>query len=145
MTYDDHLHRTRRPWQNPWVESFNSRMRDEFLEINDFATLLEARVIIGDWRPRLQPRAAAPPGALLRRPLPPGRLARAHYCAPGLRIGRAGFPGKRLKQALEVSLGGKRCCWRGAVVVWLATSAVSVGESGGGALHPIGSQSLRLA
>lgn len=25
-------------------------MRDECLEINDFATLLEARVIIGDWR-----------------------------------------------------------------------------------------------
>jgi len=38
------------PWQNPWVESFNSRMRDECLEINDFGTMLEARVIIGDWR-----------------------------------------------------------------------------------------------
>jgi putative transposase len=38
------------PWQNPWVESFNGRMRDECLEIKDFATLLEARVIIGDWR-----------------------------------------------------------------------------------------------
>ena len=25
-------------------------MRDECLEIKDFATLLEARVIIGDWR-----------------------------------------------------------------------------------------------
>ena len=47
-----------------------------------------------------------------------------------LRTGRARFPGKRLKQALEVSLGGKRCCWRVAGVVWLATSAVGVGESG---------------
>jgi hypothetical protein len=33
-------------------------MRDECLEINDFATLLEARVIIGDWRHALQPRPA---------------------------------------------------------------------------------------
>ena len=38
------------PWQNPWVESFNSRMRDECLEINDFGSLLEACVIIDDWR-----------------------------------------------------------------------------------------------
>jgi hypothetical protein len=108
LTYDDHLHRTRRPWQNPWVESFNSRMRDEFLEINDFATPLEARVIIGDWRPRLQPRPAAPPGALLRRPLPPGRLARAHYCAAG--------PSESVVRA-NGSSKPWRCHWAGSGVI----------------------------
>ena len=30
------------PWQNPWVESYPSRMRDELLAIEQFDTLLEA-------------------------------------------------------------------------------------------------------
>lgn len=30
------------PWQNPWVESFGGRMRDELLAIEQFASLLEA-------------------------------------------------------------------------------------------------------
>lgn len=38
------------PWENPYVESFNGRLRDELLAIEQFATLLEARVLIEDWR-----------------------------------------------------------------------------------------------
>ncbi len=38
------------PWQNPWVESYGSRMRDELLAIEQFDTLLEAQVLIADWR-----------------------------------------------------------------------------------------------
>lgn len=38
------------PWQNPWVESYGSRMRDELLSIEQFDTLLEAQVFVGDWR-----------------------------------------------------------------------------------------------
>lgn len=38
------------PWQNPWVESFGSRMRDELLAIEQFDTLLEARVLVADWQ-----------------------------------------------------------------------------------------------
>lgn len=38
------------PWQNPWVESYGSRMRDELLSIEQFDTLLEAQVLVGDWR-----------------------------------------------------------------------------------------------
>ena len=38
------------PWENPWVESYGSRMRDELLAIEQFDTLLEAQVLIGDWR-----------------------------------------------------------------------------------------------
>ncbi len=38
------------PWQNPFVESFNARVRDELLDIEQFSCLAEARVVIGDWR-----------------------------------------------------------------------------------------------
>ena len=38
------------PWQNPWVESYGSRMRDELLAIEQFDTLLEAQVLVADWQ-----------------------------------------------------------------------------------------------
>jgi len=38
------------PWENPFVESFNGRVRDELLNIEEFATLLEAQVVIEVWR-----------------------------------------------------------------------------------------------
>jgi transposase InsO family protein len=37
------------PWQNPFVESFHARVRDELLNLEQFACLAEARVVIGDW------------------------------------------------------------------------------------------------
>jgi putative transposase len=38
------------PWQNAWIESFNGRLRDEFLNGQLFDTLLEARILLEDWR-----------------------------------------------------------------------------------------------
>jgi putative transposase len=38
------------PWQNPFVESFHSRVRDELLDIEEFSCPAEAKVVIGDWR-----------------------------------------------------------------------------------------------
>ena len=38
------------PWQNPYVESFHSRVRDELLDVEEFSCLAEARVVIGDWQ-----------------------------------------------------------------------------------------------
>jgi putative transposase len=38
------------PWQNGHIESFNSRLRDEFLNGQLFESLLEARVLLEDWR-----------------------------------------------------------------------------------------------
>ncbi|WP_375352188.1 IS3 family transposase [Kocuria varians] len=38
------------PWRNGYVESFNSRIRDECLNINSFYSLLHAQVVIGDWK-----------------------------------------------------------------------------------------------
>ena len=38
------------PWENPYVESFNGRLRDEFLAVEQFDSLLEAQVLIEDRR-----------------------------------------------------------------------------------------------
>jgi putative transposase len=38
------------PWQNPYVESFGGRLRDELLAVEVFSSLLEARVLVEDWR-----------------------------------------------------------------------------------------------
>lgn len=38
------------PWRNGYVESFNSRIRDECLNLNSFYSLAHARVVIGDWK-----------------------------------------------------------------------------------------------
>lgn len=38
------------PWENPFVESFNGRVRDELLNVEEFFTLTEAQVIVEDWR-----------------------------------------------------------------------------------------------
>lgn len=38
------------PWRNAWIESFNGRLCDELLNAWHFDSLLEARVIIEDWR-----------------------------------------------------------------------------------------------
>ena len=38
------------PWENGYVESFNGRLRDEFLNGEIFYTLLEAQVMIENWR-----------------------------------------------------------------------------------------------
>ena len=36
------------PWQNPYVESFNARMRDELLNTTEFYTLHEATALVAD-------------------------------------------------------------------------------------------------
>ncbi len=38
------------PWQNPYVESFGSRVREELLGVELFETLIEAQVMVADWR-----------------------------------------------------------------------------------------------
>lgn len=38
------------PWQNGWIESFNARLRDEFLNGQHFDSMLEAKVLLSDWR-----------------------------------------------------------------------------------------------
>jgi transposase InsO family protein len=38
------------PWENGYIESFNGRLRDEYLNGERFDTLLEAQVLIEAWR-----------------------------------------------------------------------------------------------
>jgi len=38
------------PWNNGFIESFNNRVRDECLQLNQWRNLLEARIEIGDWK-----------------------------------------------------------------------------------------------
>jgi transposase InsO family protein len=38
------------PCENPWIESFNGWVRHELLNITEFGSLTEARVVIEDWR-----------------------------------------------------------------------------------------------
>lgn len=38
------------PWQNPFIESFNGKMRDELLNVELFETLFEAKVLAEDFR-----------------------------------------------------------------------------------------------
>jgi putative transposase len=38
------------PWKNPFIESFNGRLRDECLNLHLFWSLAHAKVTIGDWK-----------------------------------------------------------------------------------------------
>ncbi len=49
------------PWENGYVESFNGKLRDELLNGERFTTLLEAQVLVADWRyhyNRVRPHSA---------------------------------------------------------------------------------------
>ena len=38
------------PWQNPFIESFNGKLRDELLTVEEFHTLLEAKIMANENR-----------------------------------------------------------------------------------------------
>jgi len=40
------------PWQNGNVESFHDKLRDEFLQMETFVSVAEARVLLEEWRVR---------------------------------------------------------------------------------------------
>ena len=61
------------PWQNAYVESFNSRVRDELLAVEQFSCLAEAQVMVADWREDYNERR--PHSALAM--MAPTRFARA--------------------------------------------------------------------
>jgi putative transposase len=51
------------PLQNAFIESFNCRLRDEFLNETLLTSLAQARIALEDWRRGLQHRASLPLGA----------------------------------------------------------------------------------
>ncbi len=38
------------PWENGYIESFNDKLRDELLNREVFTTLVEASILIEEWR-----------------------------------------------------------------------------------------------
>jgi putative transposase len=44
------VHPAGQRWRNGEVESFNSRIRDQWLNSNIFWSLAQARVVISDWK-----------------------------------------------------------------------------------------------
>jgi transposase InsO family protein len=60
------------PWENGYIESFNGKLRDELLDREIFMNLLEARILIEDWRREynhIRPHSALgyrPPAPLAR-------------------------------------------------------------------------------
>lgn len=70
------------PWENPCVESFNGRLRDELFAREVFDTVMEARILFDDW------------GDVYNRHRPPQRAR-----LPGAR---------RLRRRLELAKGGLR-------------------------------------
>jgi putative transposase len=38
------------PWENAYAESYHARLRDELLDREEFGSLVEARVLLEDWR-----------------------------------------------------------------------------------------------
>ena len=63
------------PWENGYIESFNGKLRDELLNREIFTTLLEARVLIEEWRReynQVRPHSALrykPPAPEAKQPL----------------------------------------------------------------------------
>lgn len=68
------------PWQNPWIESFNARVRDELLDVEEFSSLAEAQVLAADYR--LDYNANHPHSAL-------GMMSPSRFAASWQRIGEA--------------------------------------------------------
>jgi hypothetical protein len=73
------------PWQNPYVESFGSRLRDELLAVELLSCLAEAQMLIEDWRQDYNHRPQSALRMMAPGPLAVGyretRLATAHASA----------------------------------------------------------------
>ena len=88
------------PWENGYAESFNSKVRDELLNAEEFASLLEARVLARQWKQQynhVRPHSSLgyrtpaeygemvprPDSAALRRPEEPSVTVDPTLTAPG--------------------------------------------------------------
>jgi transposase InsO family protein len=63
------------PWENGYIESFNGKLRDELLNREVFTTLIEAKVLIENWRQEYN--TVRPHSALRYRPPAPEAILAA--------------------------------------------------------------------
>ena len=68
------------PWENGYVESFNGKLRDELLNGEIFTTLLEAKVLIENWRREYN--HIRPHSSLGYRPPAPQAIATRNFTQP---------------------------------------------------------------
>jgi transposase InsO family protein len=68
------------PWENGYIESFNGKMRDELLNREIFDTLLEAQVLIEQWR--MEYNQIRPHSALGYRPPTPETIKMPMLASP---------------------------------------------------------------
>ena len=90
------------PWQNPFVESFGSRVRDEVLSVEAFDSVLEAQTVITDWRTiynHRRPHSCL--GWRLPRPMPLLRSTMHYRPIPTLKCLRG--PSRRPSGSLELN------------------------------------------
>ena len=74
------------PWENGYIESFNGKLRDELLNREIFTTLIEAKVLIADWRKEYN--QVRPHSSLgYRPPAPEAKSARDTNSVGGTTIG----------------------------------------------------------
>jgi putative transposase len=71
------------PWENGYIESFNGKMRDELLNGEIFDTLVEAQVLIEQWRREYN--HVRPHSALGYRPPAPEVVQMPNLASPFLR------------------------------------------------------------
>lgn len=90
------------PWQNPFVESFNSRARDELLAVEQFDTLLEAQVLAEDWRRDYN--TIRPHSSL-------GQKPPAMFAAAACGMGRTALYSSTRIAVWWMSLMRSSCCW----------------------------------
>jgi putative transposase len=68
------------PWENGYIESFNGKLRDELLNREIFTTLVEAKVLMENWR--RQYNQVRPHSALGYRPPAPKAVLRSSQGLP---------------------------------------------------------------
>ena len=78
------------PWQNAYVESFNGKIRDELLAIEEFTTLLEAKIMTEDFRQHYNQQR---PHSTLNYQTPEEFTLNWHHNNPGLKKSLAHQPG----------------------------------------------------
>jgi transposase InsO family protein len=65
------------PWENGYCESFNSKLRDELLNMEIFTTLRETQVLIEQWRRHYN--AVRPHSSLAHQPAAPKAILPTAY------------------------------------------------------------------
>ncbi len=112
------------PWQNPYVESFHSRFRNDCLNRELFLNLLDAQVAIGDWRTKYNHRRPhsgigyRSPVEVFQSPSPTDAISAANASAtmgalpPSPRdFSLCGIPaGSVLKTVESITLSVRRLC-----------------------------------